>query len=88
VRVRVEILEPATKSRSRNVNRAVRATLTVRAMRAALGADAVTARMQAIAALTGGQKAETERILREMGVSMTHTDTSSESRARAIDRPR
>jgi hypothetical protein len=65
----------------------VRATLTVRAMRAAL-ADAVTAQLQAIAALTGGQKAETERMLREMGVSMTHTDTRSESRARAIDRRR
>jgi hypothetical protein len=87
MRVRVEIPEPATRSRSRNVNRAVRAILTARAMKAAL-ADAVTAQLQAIAALTGGQKAETERILREMGVSMTRTDASAEPSARAVGRSR
>jgi len=68
MRVRVEIPEPVTRSRSRNVNRAVRAVLTVQAMKRALG-EAVTAHAQALAALTGGQKAEAERILREMGVS-------------------
>ena len=67
MRVSVEIPEPATKSPSRNVNRAVRAVLTVQAMKRAL-AEAVTAQTQASAALTGGQKAEAERILREMGV--------------------
>ena len=67
MRVRVEVPEPATKSRSRNVNWAVRAVLTVQAVKRAL-AEAVTAQTQARAALTGGQKAEAERILREMGV--------------------
>ncbi len=67
MRVRVEVPEPTTRSRSRNVNRAVRAVLTVQAMKRAL-AEAVTAQAQALAALTGGQKAEAERILREMGV--------------------
>jgi len=83
MRVRVEIPEPATRSRSRNVNRAVRAILTVRAMKVAL-AEAVTAQMRAIAALTGGQKAEAERILREMGVSTTRADTCIGSSARAL----
>ena len=46
MRVSVEIPETATKSPSRNVNRAVRAILTVRAMKVAL-AEAVTAQMQA-----------------------------------------
>jgi hypothetical protein len=50
--------------------------------------EAVTAQTHAISALNGGQRAETERILRETGISMTHTDTRSESRARAVDRPR
>ena len=67
MRIRVEVPEPATRSRSRNVNRAVRAVLTVKAMRRAL-AGAVTAQAHVIAALTGGQKAEAERILRAMGV--------------------
>jgi len=69
MRVRVEIPEPTTKSRSRNVNRAVRAALTVRAMKRAF-AEAVTAQAQAIGALNGGQKGEAERILREMGVGL------------------
>jgi hypothetical protein len=69
MRIRVEIPEPTTKSRSRNVNRAVRAVLTVRAMKQAL-AEAVSAQAQAIAALNGGQKGETERILREIGVGV------------------
>jgi hypothetical protein len=67
MRVRLEVPEPAARSRSRNVNRAVRAILTVQAMKRAL-AEAVTAQAQGIAALTGGQKGEAERILREMGV--------------------
>ena len=70
MRTHVEVPEPATRSRSRHVNRAVRAVLTVKAMKRAL-AEAVTAQAQAIAALTGGQKAEAERNLREMGVSTT-----------------
>jgi hypothetical protein len=74
MRVRVEIPEPTIKSRSRNVNRAVRAVLTVRAMKRALAA-AVTAQVQAVAALTGGQKAEAERILREIGVSTMAAET-------------
>ena len=82
MRVRVEIPEPATRSRSRNVNRAVRAVLTVRAMKRAL-ADAVTAQAQAIAALTGGQKAEAERILRELGVWTTAEKRIGEN-ARAL----
>lgn len=69
MRVRVDIPEPTTRSRSRNVNRAVRAVLTVRAMKRAL-AEAVTAQIQAIAALNGGQKGEAERILREMGMGL------------------
>jgi hypothetical protein len=69
MRVRIEIPEPTTKSRSRNVNRAVRAVLTVRAMKRAL-AEAVTAQAQAIAGLNGSQKGEAERILREMGVGL------------------
>ena len=69
MRVRVEIPEPTTKSRSRNVNRAVRAALTVREMKRAL-AEAVSAQAQAIAALNGSQKGEAERILREMGVGL------------------
>ena len=83
MRVRVEIPEPATKSRSRNVNRAVRAILTVRAMKVAL-AEAVTAQMRAIAALTGGQKAEAERILREMGVSTVPAGKRIGSNAHAL----
>ncbi len=67
MRVRVEVPDPATRSGSRNVNRAVRAVLTVRAMKRTL-AEAVTAKVQAIGALTGSQKGEAERILREMGV--------------------
>lgn len=66
MRVRVEVPEPTTRSRSRNVNRAVRAILTVQALKRAL-AEAAAAQAQAIAALTGGQKAEAERILREIG---------------------
>jgi len=69
MRVRVEVPELAARSRSRNVNRAVRAVLTVHAITGAL-AEAVTAQAQAIAALTGGQKAEAERTLRAMGVGM------------------
>jgi hypothetical protein len=69
MRVRVEIPEPTTKSRSRNVNRAVRAALTVREMKRAL-AEAMSAQAQAIAALNGSQKGEAERILREMGVGL------------------
>lgn len=83
MRVRVEIPEPATKSRSRNVNRAVRAALTVRAMKLAL-AEAVTAQTHAIAALNGGQKAEAERILREMGVPTTPADTPTTANAHAL----
>ena len=71
MRVRIEIPEPTTKSRSRNVNRAVRAVLTVRAMKQAL-AEAVTAQAQAIGVLNGSQKGEAERILREMGVGLLH----------------
>jgi hypothetical protein len=82
MRVHVEVPEPATRSRSRNVNRAVRFVLKVRAMKLAL-AQAMTAQTQAIAALTGGQKAETERILREMGVSTTPTDTRTASNVSA-----
>jgi hypothetical protein len=69
MRVRVEIPEPTTRSRSRNVNRAVRAVLTVRWMKRAL-AEAMSAQAQAIAALNGSQKGEAERILREMGVGL------------------
>ncbi|HXH21867.1 MAG TPA: hypothetical protein VNN10_07540 [Dehalococcoidia bacterium] len=69
MRVRVEIPEPTIKSRSRNVNRAVRAVLTVRGMKRAL-AEAMNAQVQAIAALNGSQKGEAERILREMGVGL------------------
>jgi hypothetical protein len=69
--IRIEIPEPTTKSRSRNVNRAVRAVLAVRAMKRAL-AKAVTAQAQAIAALNGGQKGEAERILGEMGAGPIH----------------
>jgi hypothetical protein len=69
MRVRVEIPEPTIKSRSRNVNRAVRAVLRVRAMKRAL-AEAMSAQAQAIAALNGSQKGEAERILREMGVGL------------------
>ncbi len=69
MRIRVEVPEPTSKSRSRNVNRAVRAVLTVREMKRAL-AEAVTAQTQAIAALNGSQKGEAERILREMGVGL------------------
>ena len=83
MRIRIEVPEPAIKSRSRNVNRAVRAVLTVQAMKRAL-AEAVTAQTQARAALTGGQKAEAERILREMGVSTTRADTCIGSSARAL----
>lgn len=83
MRVRVEVPDPATKSRSRNVKRAVRAVLTVHALKRAF-ADAVTAQTQAIAALTGGQRAEAERLLREMGVSTTRTDTCIGSNARAF----
>jgi hypothetical protein len=71
MRIHVEVPEPPTRSHSRNVNRAVRAALTARAMKRAL-ADAVTGQAQAIAALTGGQKAEAERILRDMGVDTIH----------------
>ena len=83
MRARVEISEPTTKSRSRNVNRAVRAVLTVKAMKRALTA-AVTAQSQAIAALTGGQKAEAERILREVGVSTMAEAKETGSNAHAV----
>lgn len=83
MRVRIEIPEPATRSRSRNVNRAVRAVLIVHAMKRAL-ADAVTAQVQAVAALTGGQKAEAERILREMGVSTIAAEKRIGSNAPAV----
>jgi hypothetical protein len=86
MRLRVEVPDLPTKSRSRNVNRAVRAVLTVRAMKLALN-KVVTAEAHAIAALTGGQKAEAERILRETGVSITRTDASTESHARPVGRP-
>jgi hypothetical protein len=87
MRVRVEIPEPPTRSRSRNVNRAVRTILTVRAMKEAL-AEAVTAQMQAIAALNGGQRAEAERILREIGVSTTPADPRTGSNARTLSNHR
>ena len=83
MRIRVEVPEPALKSRSRNVNRAVRAVLTSHAMKRAL-AGAVAAQVQAIAALTGGQKAEAERILREMGVSTMPGEKHIGSNAHAL----
>jgi hypothetical protein len=45
-------------------------------------AEAVTAKMHAVAALTGGQKAEAERILHEMGVSTAPADTRTGSSLR------
>lgn len=87
MRVRIEIPEPGTKSRSRNVNRAVRAVLTVRAMKLAL-ADAVTAQVHAVAALTGGQKAEADRILREVGVSTTPEAKPTGSTAQVLHNKR
>jgi phosphoserine phosphatase len=83
MRVRVEVPEPTMKSRSRNVNRAVRAVLTVQAMKRAL-VEAMTAQTQAMAALTGGQKAEAERILRETGASPTFAEKPSEPTAHAL----